>query len=150
MRGWRKRIGTVLIAASAATVAVWGAHAGEPSDPFAPTAKKFYLNFDLLAPTDINCDAEGPGVRTWVTRTISDKPILRITGNVLAAEITCWRSDGSRYTTDAHRALYYNTGAPIWGTVTFDRNSDAMTVVLRRGDQERIAKVLHRSFVRVK
>ncbi|WP_134678831.1 hypothetical protein [Paracoccus ravus] len=144
------RIGLTLMAASAAAMIAADAFAGEPSDPFVATAEKFYLEFDTLAPTDIDCDATGPGVRSWVTRNLAGKPILRITGNASDARIDCWRSDGSRYTTDANRALYYNTGEAIYGTVSFNRNSDAMTVVLRRGSRERIQKVLHRSFVRVK
>jgi hypothetical protein len=149
MKKWMNRIGLALMAASAAAMIAADAFAGEPSDPFAPTAQKFYLEFDMLAPTDINCDADGPGVRTWVTRNIAGKPILRVTGNARDAHIECWRSDGSRYTTTANRELFYNTGEAIRATVSFNRNSDAMTVVLRRGDRERIQKVVHRSFVRV-
>ncbi|MDS9467406.1 hypothetical protein RGQ15_07445 [Paracoccus sp. MBLB3053] len=143
------RMGLALMAASAAAMIAADAFAGEPSDPFAPTAQKFYLEFDTLAPLDINCDASGPGVRTKVTRNLAGKPILRITGNADQAEIACWRSDGSRYTTTANRALRYTAGEPIHATVSFNRDRDAMTVVLRRGVKERIVKVLHRSFVRV-
>lgn len=150
MRGWFNRIGLALMASLAPAMIAADAMAGEPSDPFAPTSVVFYLNFDMLAPTDIDCDAEGPGVRTRVTRAISDKPILRITGNVRDARISCWRSDGSRYTTDANRALTFMSGAPIWATVSFSRNSDAMPVILRRGDSWRIDKVVSKSFVRVK
>lgn len=150
MRKWLNRIGIGLLAIAGLSMIAADAFAQASSSPFGQTSHQFFLQFDMLAPTDINCDAAGPGVQTWVTRSISGKPILRISGDVRAAEITCWRSDGSRYTTNAHRELFFSTGAPIRGTVTYNRNRDAMTVVLRRGDEERVAKVVHRSFVRVK
>ncbi|UXU75211.1 MULTISPECIES: hypothetical protein [unclassified Paracoccus (in: a-proteobacteria)] len=149
MRKWLNWIGLGLMAAAAAAMIAGDALAGEPSQPWAPTAEKFYLQFDLLAPADISCDASGPGVRVKATRNLVGKPVLRLTGNVSDAEISCWRPDGSRYVTRANRALPYNSAEPVRATVSFDAARDAMTVVLRRGDQDRIARVLPRAFVRV-
>ena len=135
------------VAASAAAMIAADAFAGEPSRPFAPTAQRFYLDFDMLAPPDLSCDASGPGVRVHQSRDLVGKPVLRVTGNAAGATITCSRPDGSRFITTANREQFYNTAEPIRATVTFRQGSDAMTVVLRRGD--RIVEVVHRSFVKV-
>lgn len=148
--GWMNRIGLALMAAAAAAMIAGDAFAGEESQPFAPTSQKFYLNFDMLAPADLECDASGPGVRVKKMRDIAGKPVLRVTGNVWDAQITCSRPDGSRYTTDANREQFYNTAAPLRATVTYQRDRDAMTVVLRRGDDiNDIVEVAHKSFLRV-
>ena len=126
------------------------AFAGEPSDPFAPTAQKFYLNFDMLAPADLSCDATGPGVRVKEMRDLVGKPLLRVTGNAAQASITCSRPDGSRYVTDVNRRQFYNTAEPLRATVSYSRNDDAMTVVLRRGDDlNDVVAVVQNSFLRV-
>ena len=143
--GWMNRIGLALMAAAAAAMIAGDAFAGEESRPFAPTSQKFYLNFDMLAPADLSCDATGPGVRVKQSRDLAGKP-----GNVWDARITCSRPDGSRYRTDANREQFYNTAEPLRATVTYQRDRDAMTVVLRRGDDiNDIVEVAHGSFLRV-
>ena len=144
----------LMAAAAAAMIAgpffTGDAFAGEPSDPFAPTAQKFYLNFDMLAPADLTCDATGPGVRVKEMRDLVGKPVLRVTGNVSDAQITCARPDGSRYVTDVNRRQFYNTAEPLRATVSYQRNDDAMTVVLRRGDDlNDIVEVAQNAFLRV-
>lgn len=144
------RIGLALMAAAAAAMIAGDAFAGEPSDPFAPTGEKFYLNFDMLAPADLTCDATGPGVRVKEMRDLVGKPLLRVTGNARGAQITCSRPDGSRYVTDINRRQFYNTAAPLRATVSYSRNDDAMTVVLRRGDDlNDIVEIVQNSFLRV-
>ena len=148
--GWMNRIGLALMAAAAAAMIAGDAFAGEESRPFAPTSQKFYLNFDMLAPADLSCDATGPGVRVKQSRDLAGKPVLRVTGNVCDARNTCSRPDGSRYRTDANREQFYNTAEPLRATVTYQRDRDAMTVVLRRGDDiNDIVEVVHKSFLRV-
>lgn len=150
MSGWMNGIGLALMAAAAAAMIAGDAFAGDPSRPFAPTGQKFYLGFDMLAPADLTCDADGPGVRVKQMRDIAGKPVLRLTGNARDAQITCWRPDGSRYVTDANREQFYNTAEPLRATVTFSRDRDAMTVVLTRGDDiNDIVEVVPRSFRRV-
>lgn len=150
MTGRMNRIGIGLMAAAAAVTIAGGAFAGDPSRPFAPTGQKFYLGFDMLAPADLSCDADGPGVRVRQMRDIAGKPVLRLTGNARDAQITCWRPDGSRYVTDANREQFYNTAEPLRATVTYSGERDAMTVVLTRGDDiDDIVEVVPGSFRRV-
>ena len=142
--------GLGLMALAAGAMIAGTAFAGDPSRPFAPTSEKFYLNFDMLAPADLNCDADGPGVRDKQSRDLAGKPVLRVTGNAKGAQITCSRPDGSRYTTDANRRQFYNTAEPLRATVTYERNDDTMTVVLRRGDDlDDIVEIAQDSFLRV-
>lgn len=139
-----------IIGLAAGMMLAGAAFAGDPSRPFAPTAQKFYLEFDMLAPADLSCDAEGPGVRVKQMRDIVGKPVLRVTGNARDAQITCTRPDGSRYVTDANRRQFYNTAEPLRGTVSYSRHDDAMTVVLRRGDDiDDIVEIAQDSFLRV-
>ncbi|WP_347267143.1 hypothetical protein [Paracoccus sp. (in: a-proteobacteria)] len=147
MKRWLNPIAIALMAASALAMIAADGFAGEPSRPFAPTAQKFFLDFDLLAPADLSCDASGPGVRVHRSRDLVGKPVLRVTGNAAGAEITCSRPDGSRFTTAANRLQFYNSAEPVRATVTFQPGRDAMTAVLRRG--ERIVEVAHGAFVRV-
>ena len=150
MTGWMNRIGLALMAAAAVAMIAGGAFGGEDSQPFMPISQKFYLNFDMLAPADMECDADGPGVRVKKMRDIAGKPVLCVTGNAWDAQITCQRPDGSRYTTDANRAQFYNTAEPLRATVTYSRDRDAMTVFLTRGDDiGDIVKVLPGGFRRV-
>ena len=149
MSGWRNRTGLALAAMAAGTMIAGAGFAGDPSRPFAPTSEKFYLNFDMLAPADLSCDATGPGVRVKQSRDLAGKPVLRVTGNARDAQITCSRPDGSRYRTDANREQFYNTAEPLRATVTYSRDKDAMTVVLRRGDKLEPLEVAHRAFLRV-
>ncbi|WP_139221638.1 hypothetical protein [Paracoccus halophilus] len=114
-----------------------------------PTGERFYLNFDMLAPADLSCDATGPGVDARQTRDLAGKPVLRVTGNARGARITCERPDGSRYVTNANRLERDTTVDPIWGTVTYQRDKDAMTVVLYRGEKYAPLAVAHESFLRV-
>ncbi|MDT1062986.1 hypothetical protein RM190_13990 [Paracoccus sp. CPCC 101403] len=142
------RIGLGLMAASAAAMIAGDAFAG----PFTPTSQKFYLSFSTFAPTDIKCNAEGPGVRTNVTRNVAGKPMLRVTGNAKGALITCWRADGTRYTTDANRRVKYNTASPVYAMVYFDGGSDEMSVEITRDnlDDRALPTILPRAFTRVK
>lgn len=146
------RIGLALMAASAAAMIAADAFAGEASSPFMPTSQKFYLTFSTFSPTDIQCDAEGPGVRTKVSRNIAGKPVLRVTGNAKDARITCWRSDGSRYTTDANRRVKYNTASPVYAMVFFDEGRDEMSVEITRDnvDERVLPTTLPQAFVRVR
>lgn len=148
MRRWLDRIGIALLAAAAGSGIAPHAFGGEPSRPFLPTAQKFYLDFDMFAPADLSCDADGPGVRVHQSRDLAGKPVLRVTGNAAQARIFCWRPDGSRYATDANREQFYNTAEPVRASVSFARGACAMPVILRRGD--RIVEVLPHGFVRVR
>lgn len=148
MKRWLDRIGIALLAAAALGMIASDAFGGEPSRPFQPTAQKFYLDFDMFAPPDLSCDAEGPGVRVRQSRDLAGKPVLRVTGNAAQARILCWRPDGSRYATDANREQFYNTAEPVRASVSFARHARAMPVILRRGD--RIVEVLPHGFVRVR
>ena len=152
MKKWMNRIGLALMAASAAAMIAADAFADEPSDPFAPTAQKFYLQFTAFSPADIQCDATGPGVRTKLSRNIVGTPLLRITGNVTAARIECHRPDGSRYTTEVHRQVRYSAAGAVRAVVYFDPSRDAMSVQLRRDtddDDLMVPTILPRAFVRV-
>ena len=141
-------IGLGLMSAAAAAMIAGDAFAGEPSSPFQPTAEKFYLNFDMLAPAALSCDATGPGVRTLATRDLAGKPVLRVTGNAVGAQISCTLPDGTRFSMDANRdPRLYNTMYPTYATVTFQRGAERMTTVLRQND--RIRDVRHGSFLRV-
>ena len=101
-----------------------------------PISQKFYLNFDMLAPAVMECDADGPGCGSKM-RDIAGKPVLCVTGNAWDAQITCQRPDGSRYTTDANRAQFYNTAEPLRATVTYSRDRDAIDRVPDPGDDIR-------------
>lgn len=141
-------IGLGLMAAAAVAMIAGDAFAGEPSSPLQPTAQKFYLDFDMFAPADLSCDATGPGVRTRATRDIAGKPVLRITGNAVDAEISCSLPDGTQFQTEVNRdRLLYNTMYPTYATVTFKSGADRMTTVLRQND--RIKHVRNGSFLRV-
>lgn len=151
MKKWMNRIGLALMAASAAAMIAADAFAGEPSQGFEPTAQKFYLQFSIFAPGDLQCDATGPGVRTKVTHGITGAPLLRITGNADQAVISCSRPDGSRYTTDLNRTLRYNTAGAIRATVTFRPGADTGSVLVQRdGEQDRmVPQVYPHAFVKV-
>jgi hypothetical protein len=125
--------------------------AGEPSHGWEPTAQKFYLQFSIFAPGDLQCDATGPGVRSKVTRGITGVPLLRITGNADQAVISCWRPDGSRYTTDLNRTLPYNTSGAIRATVTFQAGQDTGSILVERdGEQDRLTPAVYpHAFVKV-
>lgn len=151
MKPWMNRIAVGLMAASAVAMIAADGFAGEASDPLQPTGQKFYLQFSIFAPGDLQCDAMGPGVRTKVSRGITGAPLLRITGNAAGAQILCWRDDGSRYTTDLNRRLRYNTNGAIRATVTFRPGQDAGSVLVQRdGEQDRLVPTVYpRAFVRV-
>lgn len=151
MKRWMNRIGIGLLAAAVFAMVAGDLLAGEPSHPTQPTAQKFYLQFSIFAPGDLQCDATGPGVRTKVSRGITGAPLLRITGNAAAAQILCTRADGSRYTTDLNRQLRYNTGGAIRATVTFRPGQDTGSVLVQRdGQQDRVVPdVCPHAFVRV-
>lgn len=141
-------VGLGLMAAAAVAMIAGDAFAGESSSPLQPTAEKFYLDFDMLAPAALSCDATGPGVRTKASRDIAGKPVLRVTGNAAQAQISCALPDGTRFTTDVNRdPRLYNTMYPTYATVTYQRGADRMTTVLRQND--RIKDVRHGSFLRV-
>ncbi|GLK65750.1 hypothetical protein F8A10_02560 [Paracoccus kondratievae] len=146
------RIGLTLMAAAAAAMIAADAFAGEPSQPFAPTAEKFYLKFSVFAPADIRCDATGPGVRTKVSRSVTGAPLLRITGNASDAQIQCWRPDGSRYTTDVNRKVSYNAAGAVWATVMLQTGGDAASVMVERdGEQDRLVPTIYSgAFVKVR
>ncbi len=151
MRKWLNWIGLGLMAAAAASMIAADAFAGEPSDPLQPTAQKFYLQFSMFAPGDMQCDATGPGVRTKLSRGMTGAPLLRITGNAAGAQILCWRPDGSRYTTDVNRRVRYNTAGAVRATVTFHAGQDAAGVMVQRdGEEDRmVPTIFPRAFVRV-
>lgn len=147
MRGRIAHIG--LIAAASAMIA-GAVLAGDAAPAETRTGQRFYLGFDMLAPADLSCDAQGPGLRVKQTRDLAGKPVLRLTGNAQDAQISCWRPDGSRYATEVNRAPLYTTVGPLWATVSFSFDRDAMTVVLARGDDiNDIVKVVPRAFRRV-
>ncbi|SMO33521.1 hypothetical protein SAMN06265221_10199 [Paracoccus laeviglucosivorans] len=147
MKKWMNRIGLALLAAAAFAMVAGDLLAGEPSRDTQGTPQKFYLTFDIFSPADITCDATGPGVRTRFQRNLAGRPILRVTGNAEAAQITCARPDGSRFTTTANRSEFYNTAEPLHATVLFREGLDAMQVLLTRGDRD--IGTPQRNFVRV-
>ncbi|WP_199259229.1 hypothetical protein [Paracoccus binzhouensis] len=151
MTKWLNRIGLGLMAAAAAAMIAADAFAGEPSDPFQPTAQKFYLQFSIFAPGDLQCDATGPGVRTKLTRGITGAPLLRITGNAAGAEIACRTRDGSRYTTDVNRRVRYNTAGAVRATVIFQPGQEAAAVLVTRDNESdrMVPTVYPRAFVKV-
>lgn len=149
MKKWMNRIGIGFLAAAVFTMVAGDLLAGEAAPDFQGTPQKFYLTFDIFSPADIKCDATGPGVRTHMSRNLAGRPILRVTGNAEAAQITCARPDGSRFTTTANRSAYYNTAEPLRATVLFREGLDAMQVLLYRGDRETFIGTPQRNFVRV-
>lgn len=151
MKKWLNRIGIALVAASAVAMIAADAFAGEASDPFQPTAQKFYLQFSILSPGDLACDATGPGVRTKVSHGITGTPLLRITGNASGAKITCWQPDGTRYTTDVNQRVRYNTAGAVRATVTMAPGAAASTVLVERDntDDRLVPTVFPRAFVKV-
>lgn len=151
MKKWMNRIGLALMAASAAAMIAADAFAGEASDPFAPTAQKFYLQFSIFTPGDLECDATGQGVRTKRSRGMTGAPLLRITGAASQAHIECWRPDGTRYTTDVNRRVRYGAAAPVRATVMFVPEGDAMSIMLAPRESDRLdSTILPRAFVRVR
>jgi len=152
MKKWMNRIGIALMAASAAAMIAGDAFAQESSSPFTPTSQKFYLEFTIFTPTGMQCKAEGPGVRTKLSRNIAGQPVLRVTGNAKGADISCWLPDGTRYTTDVNRQVKYNTAGAVYATVLFDRGRDDMSIELRRDNQDDriISPVIPRAFVKVR
>ncbi len=151
MRKWLNRIGLGLMGAAAVSMIAADAFAGEPSQGWEPTAEKFYLQFSIFAPGDLSCDATGPGVRTKLSRGITGAPLLRVTGNVSQAEISCWRPDGSRYTTDLNRRLRYNTSGAIRATVMFSPGQETGAMMVERdGQSDRVVPTIYpRAFVKV-
>lgn len=147
MKKWMNRIGIGLLAAALFAMVAGDLLAGEPSHPLQGTPQKFYLTFDIFSPADIICDATGPGVRTHLSRNLAGRPILRVTGNAEAAQISCARPDGSRFTTTANKSAFYNTAEPLRATVLFREGLDAMQVLLTRGDRD--IGTPQRNFVRV-
>lgn len=152
MKSWLNRIGLSLMAASAAAMIAADAFAEPSTNPFAPTGQKLYLGFSVFAPADLECRADGPGVRTKLSRNIAGKPLLRITGNVKGATITCTGSDGSQYTTDVNRRVRFSASSPVYATVYFNQGSDAMSIEITRDnlDERVLPTILPRAFVRVK
>lgn len=120
-------IGRSSILATVALLVAGGASAA----PLTPTSQRFILNFDMFAPADLSCFASGPGVRSYASRDLAGKPVLRITGHAAAADIRCTRPDGSHYQLTANQRTDYTAVGPTWGTVTFVRGKPAMTTVLR-------------------
>lgn len=151
MKKWMNRIGIALLAAAAfSMIAADLLLAGEPSNPLQPTAQKFYLQFSILAPGDLQCDATGPGVRTKLSHGITGTPLLRITGNAAGARIDCWTPDGSHYTTDLNRQVRYNTSGAIRATVMLQPGLDAADVMLERDNQsDRMPSVIPNAFAKV-
>lgn len=148
MKGVMRIMGAVLLALAAIAMVAGDLLAGRAeAGPFAPTAQKFILNFDMFAPADLACAASGPGVRSRASRDLAGKPVLRVTGNVSAAEILCSRPDGATYRALSNRTADYTPSAPTEATVTFQRGKPAMTTVLRiNGRQDAYD---FKSFVRV-
>lgn len=130
-------IGAVLLALAAFAMVAGDLMAGRAeAGPFTPTAEKFILNFDMFAPSDLQCEATGPGVRSRATRDLAGKPVLRVTGNASAADILCRLPDGTTYRAISNRKAQYTPSAPTEATVTFQRGRPAMTTVLRIGGRQ--------------
>lgn len=110
-------------------------------------AGTYRLMFDMFSPGGITCEAvPAPGGAARISRSPLGKPVIWLSGDVRAAQITCTTEDGARWQATAQRAIPPGT-FHTEGTVALRAGAAAVMTVLEFDARDVI--VAHRSFARL-